>query len=230
MKLDLHTHSRYSCDGLSRPEQMVKRAKELGIGFAITDHNNVKAWPELKRLSREHGVPVVFGEEVKTTFQGRKVGEIMGLFLNEEIKSREYPQVIDEIREQGGVVVVPHPFDVLRQNFKFLDQERKRFDVLEVLNARCYRAKYNDQAQAYAQGHGLNRCAGSDGHTIGEIGQCYTESEGETLEEFRKALLKNQVSLHGTKSSVFIHLWTAVARLSPLGVYKTGKTTLKSQF
>jgi predicted metal-dependent phosphoesterase TrpH len=230
MKIDLHTHSKYSSDGLTSPEKMVKTAKRLGIGFAILDHNTTAAWPELKKWSRQENVPVIFGEEIKTISNGRKTGEIAGLFLQEEIKPGEYLEVIDAIKDQGGVVMVPHPFDVLRQNFKFLDQEKKKIDVVEVLNARCYRAKYNDQALAYAQNFKLNQCAGSDGHTPREIGRCYTESQGEGLEEFRKALLKNQVTIHGRMSSRLVHLWTPIARLNPRSLYRASKKVLKTQF
>ena len=130
MKIDLHTHTRYSKDSASKPEKVVKTAKLRGLdGVAITDHNSIKAWKEAKEASRKHKFPVVLGEEVKVSVAGHKKGEILGLFLTEQIKSRHPMEAIDEIKSQGGIAIVAHPFDKSR-GFLELSELPQRLIVL----------------------------------------------------------------------------------------------------
>lgn len=166
MKYDLHTHSKYSPDGRMEPETLVKTAIKQGLsGIAVTDHNTIEGGLKAKEFEKED-FEVVVGSEIATNR-----GEIIGLFLSEEIVSRNFLEVIDEIRKQGGFVVFPHPFDELRGNgVKPGDDDAKLVDYIETFNSRCFRSKYNKRAYEYAKKHYLKTLAGSDAHFTHEIG------------------------------------------------------------
>jgi len=109
--LDLHVHSKYSKDSRLEPEKILKLATARGLGgIAITDHNTVYGGLIARKLSKGD-LLVIVGSEIKT-----ERGEVMGLFLNEEIPERSFFDVVDAIRDQGGIVVLPHPFDRLRRS------------------------------------------------------------------------------------------------------------------
>ena len=97
MIFDLHIHSKYSFDSISEPKKIIKVAKNMGLnGVAITDHNTTKGGLEAKKINRDHDFLVIVGSEIST-----EIGDITGLFLSEEIKSRNSMEVIEEIKKQG---------------------------------------------------------------------------------------------------------------------------------
>lgn len=186
--LDLHIHTNYSLDSRIKPWTLLKIAKDLGIGVAITDHNTMKGVQAVQRLTRKEkeweDVLVIPGEEVHTDR-----GDLIGLFVEEEIRSRELHHVSDEIREQGGIVVAPHPFDITRGSSIQPTLEMAHiFDLVECFNARCTSTSANREALAYAKTTGLGVCGGSDAHTPGEIGAGLTEVDANTEEEVYQKL------------------------------------------
>jgi len=131
MKLDLHIHSKYSSDGVLDPEKIVKIAikRELN-GVAITDHNTIIGGLKAKKYETED-FKVIVGSEIST-----EKGEIIGLFLKEEIKSKDVQEVVSEIKEQNGIIVIPHPFDALRHSaFHPTDEDAKFIDCIEGFNS-----------------------------------------------------------------------------------------------
>lgn len=200
MRIDMHLHTWYSPDGVSPPEkiiQTVRKKREQGLldGIAVTDHNMVKAWKHFKNVD----FPVVFGEEVKST-----QGDILCLFLNEEIKSREPGEVIDEVHGQGGLAVFPHPFDIYRTNFKIPQEFVKSIDGIEVFNSRMKTPSGNTQALEFAKKHSLPMTGGSDAHIRFSIGNAYTEGEAGDLDEFRKALEEGKTRGLGKHSTLWV--------------------------
>ena len=106
MQYDLHIHSKYSSDGVLEPEEIINAAKKKGLdGIAVTDHNTIKGGLETKRFETKD-FEVIIGSEIMT-----ERGEITGLFLSQEITSKDVQGVFSEIKGQGGIVVIPHPFD-----------------------------------------------------------------------------------------------------------------------
>ena len=137
----------------------------------------------------------------------------MGLFLQEEVKQGELPDVLDALRAQDAVVIIPHPFDIFRKAFKELNASARKVDVIEGFNARCYFSSFNMQALAFAAGHSIPVSAGSDAHFPFEFANAYTEIKASSLEEFRKKLVKGKTVLHGKKARLSVHLWTQLAKL-----------------
>ena len=132
VRIDLHIHSKYSSDGVLTPREIVKIAQKKGLGgVAVTDHNTIEGG----RQAKEYESPdfkVIVGAEIMT-----EMGEIMGLFLSKEIKSRRLREVVGEIRAQGGMVVVPHPFDGLRSSaFPITEEYVDLVDAIEGFNSR----------------------------------------------------------------------------------------------
>ena len=167
VRADLHLHTWYSADGMMSPETLLKVAKRRKLGaIALTDHNRLT-------LVEDDDIVVVPGEEILTTH-----GEIIGLGLTEEIPKGLTPEeTIDRIREQGGVAVIPHPFDHFRRKTALLLnyelKTRKKY-VVEVLNARYVSWKPYERALAYAIAHRAPMIGSSDAHTPWEVGKAYT--------------------------------------------------------
>jgi predicted metal-dependent phosphoesterase TrpH len=165
MKIDLHIHSKYSGDSRMEPADILKTAEKAGLdGIAITDHNTIKGGLEAGKIKSD--IEVIVGSEIRTDR-----GEVIGYFLNTEIEKRELFEVIDAIKEQGGTVCIPHPFDLFRiYKLKPEEDVLKSVDCIEVLNSRCILGASNKKARILAEEHGLGMTAGSDAHTPSEIG------------------------------------------------------------
>ena len=206
MKFDLHIHSKYSPDGVLEAKEIVKIAKKKGLkGIAITDHDTIKGGIKGKEFESED-FNIIVGSEKKT-----EIGEIIGLFLSQEIKSRDASSVVSEIKDQNGLIIIPHPFDEMRHSaFQPSADDTKFIDAIEVFNSRCVFQKYNDNALQFAETHKLGIVAGSDAHFANEIGLggIITNSE-----DVKQAILKNEVEIFGNRSSIINHGRTKVLKL-----------------
>jgi hypothetical protein len=202
LKYDLHMHTIYSRDGAIKPADMIRIARKRGLdGIAVTDHNTIRGGQETSKLEHK-GLDVICGAEIKTDR-----GDVIGLFLSEEIRSTDHLEVIDNIRKQGGVAIIPHPFDSIRSSaFWLTDKDAKKPDAVEVLNARCVLKRSNIMANAYADTYGLPKVGGSDAHFGAEIGNTYTlVPEGEGLAE---AIGKKHTMAYGKPSLPLFHVMT----------------------
>jgi predicted metal-dependent phosphoesterase TrpH len=177
-KIDLHTHSFFSGDGVSSPEENIASARAKGLhGFVLTDHNTNDGVTYLldKGLMREDGVPVddfliVPGVEV-TTAEGHLLS--IGASLP-YLKGRPAREVCDLIHERGGLAIPPHPYDLFRAGIRFSTLEKLPIDAIEVFNAATTLRRYNRYAFKYAQVRGLPMTAASDAHHHAAIGTAYT--------------------------------------------------------
>ncbi len=217
MKIDLHVHSQYSKDALSKPESIIKEVQKKGLsGIAITDHNTVECWPKLLPLAKKAGVLVVKGEELKVKEHGKTIGELSALFMQEDIKSFELPEILDAAKRQDALLIIQHPFDLFRKRWKRMDYWNK-FQGIEVFNSRCVLNSWNKKAMKFAREHEFSATAGSDAHVPQEIGNAFIEFEGESEEELRKAILKRKVVIAGKLSSPLIHVFSTIAKLHLIG-------------
>ena len=168
--VDLHMHTRWSHDCSIEPEALVDHAESEGLGaIAVTDHNVFGGALETVALAQGRELIVIPGEEVKTD----RDGEVIGLFLREEIpRGMPFADTVAAIREQEGVVYVPHPFDRMHSipAPATLHRHLPEIDVLEVYNARLLFDGYNDEALRFARKYGLLHGAGSDAHVLQGVG------------------------------------------------------------
>ena len=177
-KIDLHTHSFFSGDGVSSPEQNIAAARAKGLdGFVLTDHNTNDGVEYLrdKGLIREDGLPVddflvIPGVEV-TTAEGHLL--CIGASLP-YLKGRPARGVCELIHERGGLAIPPHPYDLFRAGIRFSTLQNLPIDALEVFNAATTLRRYNRYAFKYAQMRGLPMTAASDAHHHAAIGTAYT--------------------------------------------------------
>jgi predicted metal-dependent phosphoesterase TrpH/glycosyltransferase involved in cell wall biosynthesis len=167
---DLHMHTSWSHDCSIDAAELVDHAEAEGLGaIAVTDHNVFGGALETVDYARGRDLIVIPGEEVKTDNQG----EVIGLFLEREIpRGLSFGDTIAAIREQGGLVYVPHPFDRLHAipDPRTLHRHLADIDVLEVYNARLLFEAYNDEALRFARKYNLTTGAGSDAHVLQGVG------------------------------------------------------------
>jgi len=208
MKFDLHIHTQYSMDSSSKPERIMKIAKKRGMdGVAVTDHNNIRGWNHMIDAAKKFGLMLVLGEEVRIRDNNGSY-EILGLFLNDRIKARDFDEVVDQIKEQGGIACLPHPFDPFKVKFKDRDSLAKKIDAVEVFNARCPLPIYNEKALVFAKKHKLGMTAGSDAHTEQEVGRAYVEADVESLEDLKQAILKGEIKATGKLVNPLMRVWS----------------------
>jgi predicted metal-dependent phosphoesterase TrpH len=200
------------------PETLVKRAERIGLdAVAVTDHNTMAA-VDAARKAASDDLLIIPAEEVDTT-----EGQLIGLFLNEQIEPWQSPsKVIDEIQDQGGLVIAPHPFDAMRKGLNTIDDHVPELDAIETQNSRCIRAAYNRQAAAFAERHGLPATGGSDAHFAWELGSAWTQvtvdrqphdEETVSLEVIKDAIRGGRVSPAGSTGSILVHAGTKAVKL-----------------
>lgn len=207
LRIDLHVHSMYSGDGLMTPRQIVDRAQKAGLdGVAVTDHGTIRGGMETRRLGTSEFL-VIVGAEMMTD-----QGEVIGLFLTEEIEEHTLERVVEAIRLQGGLVVVPHPFDSLRRSALHIsDEQAPLVDAVEVLNSRCLLERFNTQARNYATRHGLPAVAGSDAHYPMEIGNAGIVVR---QRDIRSSIASGTVEVFGRRSSPAVHILTRARKIA----------------
>jgi predicted metal-dependent phosphoesterase TrpH len=208
-KVDLHAHTIFSRDCLTRPEALIERARAIGLDkLAITEHNNLAGALYAKKLAPDL---IIVGEEIKTTH-----GEIIAYFVVEEIPKGLSPQeTIRRLRDQGAVISIPHPLDSLRRSAMGRENVLSVIDdvdALEVRNARCVRPADNEAARLLAVERNRLHTAGSDAHTLSELGQCHLLMPpfDDNAESFRQALAVAEVQ--GIVSPFWPHFASAWAK------------------
>lgn len=213
LKADLHVHTEYSGDCLTSLDRLINVCQRRGMDcIAITDHNEIRG-----ALLMQEKAPfkVVVGEEIRTDR-----GEIIGYFLTRPIRPGLSPaKTVAEIRNQGGLVCVPHPFDRLRSSrldFQALKEIEGDIDFIEVFNSRNVYAADNKKAHEYAVARDTAYSVGSDAHWPWEIGRTYMNiPDFSDAESFREALRSVTVEDLGRlrKSGLFVHVCTKTVKL-----------------
>ncbi len=171
IEVDLHMHTDHSPDCATPVDVLLNTARDRGLGaIAITDHNEVSGALEARRIAEEAGeIKVIVAEEVKTAEQG----EVIGLFLQEKIpRGMTMAETIAEIRRQGGLVYVPHPFDRFHSvpDYEHLIDIVEEVDILEVFNPRVALTAFNEEAERFARKYRIVPGAGSDSHVAQGLG------------------------------------------------------------
>ena len=197
--VDLHMHTDHSFDCATPVEVLLAEARARGLGaIAITDHNEISGAHEAREKAA--GIKVIVAEEIKTAEQG----EVIGLFIEEKIpRGLTLEQTIEEIKRQGGLVYIPHPFDRLHSvpDYEHLVPVLGRIDAIEVFNPRVAISEFNDEAVRFAAKYRIPAGAGSDAHVpqgLGSVRIRMRDFDGpeEFLESLRDAdIIRNPASL-----------------------------------
>jgi len=191
VRLDLHNHTSFSSDGVMSPAELLRGARAKGLGcIAVTDHNTIEGALEALALAdADPTLPrVIPGIEVSTAD-----GDIIGLYVRETIpRGLPASDSIALIRQQGGLVYLPHPFDVIRRGTiaaGVREQAADQADVVEVLNGRSLTPLSVRNARRLAHRHAKPRGAGSDAHGPAEVGRAYVVVERPPTREDLVALI-----------------------------------------
>ena len=208
-RVDMHIHTRHSFDCLNDPNALIARTTELGLDvLCITDHNEIDG---ALRLKEKYPDRIIVGEEVKT---GEGV-DVIGLYIHTKIpKGTPARETCDRIHEQGGIVYVPHPYAAGKGGSgRILSVIDGHVDAVEGFNGRIHHPHLNQQAVDWALQRGLPLGAGSDAHTLAEVGRAYVEVPdfADSATAFREALRSSNIV--GRTSSRLVHAASTYAKL-----------------
>jgi glycosyltransferase involved in cell wall biosynthesis len=193
--VDLHMHTDHSGDCATPVEVLLATARDQGLGaIAVTDHNEVSGALDAAKKAADYGMKVIVAEEVKTKDQG----EVIGLFITEKIpRGMTLQETIAEIKRQGGLVYVPHPFDRMHAvpDYEHLLDVVDDIDLIEVYNPRVAIGAFNEEAQRFAEKYRIPAAAGSDSHVAAGLGTVRNRMpDFDGPEEFLAALRSNQIT------------------------------------
>lgn len=209
LRCDLHTHTGYSRDCLVPPERFLAACRRRGLDrVAVTDHNTIAGALRLKEMDPER---IIVGEEIRTPS-----GELIAYFLTEPVPPDLPPrEAIAIVRAQGGIVGISHPLDRARReamDAKAVESLLEEVDFLEGFNARCLFPADNGAVQAIARARNLPITAGSDAHSLWELGRAVTvmpffDSPTSFLESLRAARVE------GRPSPFWVHAISSGAKI-----------------
>jgi dephospho-CoA kinase len=211
VRVDMHVHTRLSFDSVSRPDAVVGTAVARGLGrVCITDHNEIEAALDLADRFPNLVIP---GEEVKT----REGVDIIGLYVREWLpRGTPAREACHRIREQGGLVYVPHPFAGRKGGGgRILEEVADLVHVVEGFNARVHSRARNRRGAEWGRTRGLPLGAGSDAHTLREIGNAYVELPPFDNDPASFLAALDRGTIRGREASRLVHVASTLAKLVP---------------
>jgi len=209
VNVDFHCHTIFSQDSLTRPESLVSIAHRRRLDHVvITDHNTIAGAVAAQALDPDL---VIVGEEIMTLS-----GEILAVYLTEEIiPGLTAKETIKRLRDQSAFISISHPFDSYRSGsweWKDLIEIAPLVDAIEIFNARSIKPGSNRHAREFAHQHQLSGTAGSDAHSLGEIGAAWLKlpffSDADSLRE-----VIGQGKVQGHLSPFWVHFYSRFAHL-----------------
>ncbi|MEM2614426.1 MAG: PHP domain-containing protein [Nitrososphaerota archaeon] len=228
ISLDFHLHTHGSFDSKLDVLLAIEKAIKEGLNVvAITDHNNIEIAKKTETIVRRRNLPlkVIVGEEISTD-----VGEIIGLFLKKKIEPNKAEKVIEEIRNQDGIVYLPHPFkrSSIVRNPELLEE----VDIIEIWNCRT-NFEQNYKAVLLSKQYKKINCCGSDSHFLKELGRCKLILDSEyPLEDLNSQTIleltrKSKFKIVGTnKNFIFFEFFSQLLKSFKLNTVKPLKNAL----
>lgn len=215
-KVLTHIHTKYSHDSLLPFFLLYNKCVECGIQYiAITEHNNIQGAKAFQAYCKKRGdrIKVILGEEILTTG-----GEIIGLYIHECIPAMRTPaETVKLIKEQGGLVYIPHPYDEKRYKTvlkeRYISELKDQIDCIECYNGRNFSERYGIEQCRIAEKYGIPKVIGADAHTYFEVGRNYMEMDVpiDNKKAFLKAL--QSVSFFPSPCLSFCHILTRLDRI-----------------
>ncbi len=210
IRVDMHVHTKYSKDSILSLEKLFSVCQRKSIGcVAITDHNTIKGALEFQ--GRFNEIEVIVGEEIES-----KAGEIIGLFLKEGVPAGlSAGKTIASIKNQGGLVYLPHPFDHWRKapvNFQDIEPFWNEIDIVEVFNSRSLISSWNKKALKLAKEKKKPFGVGSDAHSEKEVGKALIEMKEFNSEKEFVGNLKLARMVKRQKTSSMLRLFIRLSR------------------
>jgi predicted metal-dependent phosphoesterase TrpH len=201
LSVELHAHSSLSYDGRDPVELLLEQAAAVGLdALAITDHDEIQASLAAAEQAAEYGLVGIPGMEVSSA-----AGHVLGLGIHERVPAGlSFGETLDRIREQGGVAVVPHPFQKSRSGVmaNISESELADADAIEVYNSRLLTGRGNRKAKRFAERNDLPQTAGSDAHISEMVGQAVTRigANDRSSEAILEAILDGRTTVEGKRT------------------------------
>ena len=193
-----HIHSTISYDGLNSFSKLASFVEKFELDFIIlSDHDTINGSLHLSKILKERGfkVEVPITAEYKTS-----KGDIIATYINKEIKNLEWHSFISEVKNQGGVLILPHPYD----GHKDIEELAANVDAIEVFNSRSS-LKNNCKSYLLAKKFKKPMLWASDSHLPFTLKNVIVGYEGDIL--FRDALLQDKVIPIVAKRSTYFDLF-----------------------
>ena len=195
LKYDLHTHTNYSKCSNMEPELLLKIAKKRKLdGIAVTDHHKIEGALKTRELNKDKNFEVIIGTEIST-----RQGDVLCYYISKKIESLDFFDVVEEVKKQDGLIVIPHPFRTStnpHHKFKIpFDKIKNKVDAIECFNSRMLFESNNNKAEDIASRLKMAKTAGSDAHFSFEVARACTIFD----EDLRKALKERKTKCIGTR-------------------------------
>ena len=201
LSVELHTHSSLSHDGRDSVELLLEQARAVGLdALAVTDHDQIEASFRAAELAPDYGLVGIPGMEITCS-----AGHVLGLGISEAVPpGLSFGETLDRIRDQGGLAVVPHPFQESRHGvFDVISKdELATADAIEVYNSRLVTGRSNRQAERFARRRGLPMTAGSDAHIAEMVGQAVTtvDADESSVTGILDAIREGRTTVEGERT------------------------------
>ncbi len=211
LSVELHAHSAASYDGRDSVDMLLERAAEADLdALAVTDHDEVSANQTLLDRAPAYGLVGIPGIEVSSA-----AGHVLGLNVTEAVDpGLSFAETIERIRDQGGIAVVPHPFQEMRSGVlaNISKAELREADAIEVYNSRLVTGYSNRQARRFADRYDLPITAGSDAHVSDMVGRAVTlvDTDERTADGICRAVSDGRTTLQTRRTPWLVSFRQAV--------------------
>ncbi|MEE6208757.1 PHP domain-containing protein [Salarchaeum sp. III] len=226
LSVELHSHSALSYDGRDPVEMLLEQARAVGLdALAVTDHDEIDASLDAAEKASEYGLVGIPGMEVTSA-----AGHVLAIGVRDAIPTGlPFDETLSEIRDRGGIAVVPHPFQESRSGVAANVSRRDlaSADAIEIYNSRLLTGRANRQAERFADEHDLPMTAGSDAHIAEMVGQAVTrvDTDERSLDAILDAIRDGRTSVEGTRTP-----WRVSFRQAAGGAKRRVKNRLRDYF
>jgi len=226
LSVELHAHSELSYDGRDPVEMLLEQAQAVGIdALAVTDHDEIDASMRAADLAPEYDLVGIPGMEVTSA-----AGHVLAIGVDSAVPAGlPFGETLSEIRDRGGIAIVPHPFQSSRSGVEpnVSREELASADAIEVYNSRLLTGRANRKAEKFARRNDLPMTAGSDAHIAEMVGQAVTrvDAEERTVQSILDAIRAGETSVEGKRTP-----WHISFRQAAGGAKRRVKNRLASFF